>query len=576
MNSQIQFMNQELWWVAILFAFLLVLLFVWKEWKGEFNTRFLIHSLLGFLAIVALLFLYLRPALLSEVSGKALLLTDGYSISQLDSIKNKEKSIQTIVYTPGLDFSKSLDSVTEVIVLGNGLPSFDFWQLKDMSTTYIMGATPTGVVKLKYENQLRIGNKLLLNGLYNRPISGNRLVLETASGEGLDSIVLKGDKEQSFSLKSNLKAKGKFVFQLSEKDSTGIVKHSDPVPVEVLGKAQLRIFISNRFPSFETKYLKNFLAEEGHELVVRSQITKGRYKFEYFNTARSPVYGFRKNNLKNFDLLILDTDTYLSLSKSDKDVLLKLIKDTGLGIFVQPNESLFRSTNAIVNFRVERDARQKNIKIENGIVETYPYRFQNMNLSGIALQNHSYALVVGKGKLTTTFLSNTYQLVLDGKTDAYSNIWATIITATAKAQEASGIFEVVKPFSFIHQPKLFTLRTDISKPTVTVNNEYNIPLIKNTVLEDRWAGKTYPNRKGWNSLQLISDTNVVNNYYVMDTIYWKSLIGMNTIRENSRFFGSTKRAQVEKRLPVELSLWWFLAIFVCCMGYLWLFPKLKA
>jgi hypothetical protein len=109
-----------------------------------------------------------------------------------------------------------------------------------------------------------------------------------------------------------------------------------------------------------------------------------------------------------------------------------------------------------------------------------------------------------------------------------------------------------------------------------VNNEYNIPLVKNTVLEDRWAGKTYPDREGWNSLQLISDTNVVNNYYVMDTIYWKSLIGMNTIRENSRFFGSTKRAQVEKRLPVELSLWWFLVIFLCCMGYLWLFPKLNA
>ena len=91
MNSQIQFMNQELWWVAILFAFLLVLLFVWKEWKGEFNTRFLINSLLGFLAIVALLFLYLRPALLSEVSGKALLLTDGYSIPQLDKYKKQGK-----------------------------------------------------------------------------------------------------------------------------------------------------------------------------------------------------------------------------------------------------------------------------------------------------------------------------------------------------------------------------------------------------------------------------------------------------------------------------------------------------
>lgn len=576
MIRQLQFMNQESWGLAVLLAFLLVFLFVWKEWRGEFNTRFFGNSLLGVMAIVALLLLYLRPTLLTEVSGKAVLLTDNYSVSQLDSIKNKEKSIQTIRYIPGLDFSKSLDSVNEVIVLGNGLPSFDFWQLNDMSTTYIKAALPKGVVKLKYESQLRIGNDLVISGLYNEPVSGNRLVLETVGGKGLDSISLKGDKEQGFELIGNLKAKGEYVYQLSEKDSLGTVIQTNPLPIEVLEKKPLRIFISNKYPSFETKYLKNFLAEEGHELVVRSQITKGRYKFEYFNTKRSPVYGFRENDLKNFDLIILDADTYLSLAKSNKDALMKLIKDVGIGIFVQSSEPFFRSNDGMVKFTVERDSRQKNIKIEDGIVETYPYRFQNKNPRGIVLENHSHALVIGKGKFSTTLLNNTYQLVLEGKTDAYRNIWRTIIAATAKAQEANGTFETLRSLSFVHQPLSFVLMTGIVKPEVTVDGEYNIPLMKNMLIEDKWLGKTYPLNEGWHSLQLKNDSSVVRNYYAMDTIHWKSLTGVNTIRENSRFFDSIKRTQVKKTLPVELSRLWFSSIFLVCMGYLWLFPKLKA
>ena len=576
MNNPIQFINQELWWVLMPIAFSLVLLFVWKEWKGHFSTPFFINSLLGILATAALLFLYLRPVMLTEVSGKAVILTENYNAEQLDSIKKKEKLVKVIRYKPGLDTFKSLDSITEVIILGNGLQSYDFWQLKEVSATYLSGAIPKGVIKLNYNNKLQIGSDLEVAGLYNKAVAGNRLVLETVSGVGLDSVVLNGEEKQDFRLKSNLSAKGKLVYQLTEKDSTNKVLESNPVPVVVTEKQQLRIFISNTFPSFETKYLKNFLAEEGHELVVRSQITKGRYKFEYFNTSKNPIYGFPENPLKDFDLLILDTETYLSLSKSNKNKLVRLIKEKGIGVFVQPSESLFKSTNKIVSFSIESAIGQKNLKVENNLLETYPFKFQNTNPSGIAVANHSYAIVVGKGKFSTTVLSTTYQLVLDGKTDAYSKIWSTIIAATAKAKEMNGAFESLKLFSVINEPSSFTLLTRTASPKVIVNEEHNVPLIKNTLLDERWHGKTYPRKVGWQILEMVSDTTVATNYFVLDSIYWQSVIGANLREDNSRFFGKIKKAPMKKMLPVELSRWPFFFIFLICMGYLWFFPKLKA
>jgi hypothetical protein len=576
MNNQLQFMNHELWWVALPLAFLLVLLFVWKEWRGAFDGRFVINSLVGMLAMGALLLLYLRPALLTEISGKAILLTENYRVPQLDSLKAKEKSIPIIRYRSGLNFSKFLDSINEVVVLGNGLSSYDFWQLQDVSTTYLKGAVPKGIVKLKYENRLQIGENLFVSGLYNQPSSGNRLVLETNGGQGLDSIVLKGATEQGFELESNVKAKGKFVYQLSEKDSTGVTLNSNPLPVEVVEKEPLRIFIINRFPSFETKYLKNFLAEEGHELVVRSQITKGRYKFEYFNTERRPVYGLAKNELKDFDLVVLDTDTYLGLSKNNKEVFLTLIEDAGLGLFVQPSENLFRASNEMVRLQVERDTRQKNLEVENIVLEKYPYKFLNVDSRGIVLENHSYVSVIGKGRFSTSLLSTTFQLVLDGKTEAYAKIWTTIIAASARDKEVYGAFEKLNEFSFIGEPNSFSILAEEERPELILNAEYNIPLVKSAVLEDRWQGKTYPTYKGWHSLRLVSDTTVSNNFYVMDSIYWKSVKGLNMIGDNSRFFDKTKNEDTKKVLSVEISQWWFLFIFLACMGYLWLVPKLKA
>lgn len=576
MSEDLQCINYEFWWVAFGIAILLVLLFVWKEWKGSFDTRFITNSSVGVLGILALLCLYLRPALPTEVSGKALVLTDNYSGAQLDSIRAKEKSIQTIRYKPGLDFSRSLDSINEVIVLGNGLPSFDFWQLEEVSTTYIKGTVPKGIIKLKYEPRLRIGNDLKITGLYNEPVPGNRLVLETQSGDGLDSIVLANQDEQAFELTGTLKATGKVVYQLTEKDSVGAVFYSNPLPLEIVERQKLRIFISNRFPSFETKYVKNFLAEEGHQLVVRSQITKDRYKFEYFNTESRPVYGFRKTDLKDFDLVILDADTYLSLSRMNKDMLMGLTKDLGTGLFVQPNERLFGSANSMPGFEVEGNPGQKSLLIEDAKVETYPYQFVGAGLNGIPVENHSYAVVAGKGKISTTVLNNTYQLVLDGKTDAYHSIWTAIISTISKARETSGIFQRSKHFSFVDQPMAFTLRTSIEKPQVTVNGEYTVPLIKNTVLEDTWQGKTYPNDQGWHTLRMENDTTVAMPTFVMDTVHWNSLRHLNATRENGRFFRKGAGDVIKKTGFAEISPWWFFLIFLSCMGYLWLVPKLKA
>jgi hypothetical protein len=578
MNNQLHFINEQWLWPALCIAFLLLLLFIWTVWKGSFNRDFFINSTVGVLAVIALLFLFLRPTRGAEVSGSALLLTQGYTAEQFDSIKKQQNNVKVIKYNTGVDFSSSLDSIGQVTILGQGLRAFDFWQLEGIPTCYIKGDMPKGIVKLNYPKQHRIGDLLFINGVYHQPVLGNRLVLQSSSGEGLDSIVFDSDENFRFKFDSYPKTSGKYVYQLIEKDSAGKILDSSPLPLMVLKKQVLRIFISNQSPSFETKYLKNFLSEEGHELVVRSQITKGRFKFEYFNTPRSPLEDFLEKDLKKFDLLILDTDTFLSLSKGTKQSIVNVIREYGTGVFVQPNEALFRTANGMVDFGFERDGKDKISTFNRTKVqlEKYPYAFEDRKANGIVIENYTYALVLGKGRLSTTVLSNTYQLLLDGKSIPYREVWSKIIEAAARPQEAVGVFETSDSFVFQDIPYSFTLSTALEKPMVQQSDDYSLPLIKDLVLEDRWHGTTYSVQKGWQSLAMQGDTSLVMDYFVMDTIQWKSVIGANMILENSRVFNPSDKLAVNRITTSEVPRWGFFLVFFCCMVYLWLIPKLKA
>ncbi len=577
MNNQLHFINEQWFWPALGAAFLLVLLFIWTGWKGSFSRGFFINSTVGVFAVIALLFLFLRPTRVTEVSGSAVLLTQGYNTEQLDSIKKQKNNIKVIKYNLGEDFSSSLDSIGQVTILGQGLRDFDFWQLEEIPAGYIKGDMPKGIVKLNYPKQHRMGDLMSINGVYHQPVLGNRLVLQSSSGVGLDSMIFNSDKNFRFKFDSNPKTSGKYIYQLTEKDSTGKILNSSPLPFKVLNKQVLRIFISNRFPSFETKYLKNFLSEEGHELVVRSQITKDRFKFEYFNTFRSPLYGFLEKDLKKFDLLILDADTFLSLSKATKQGIVKVIREYGTGVFVQPNEALFKTANGMVDFRFERDGKDKISSFSQTKVqlEKYPYSFENKKVNGIVLENYAYGLVLGKGRLTTTVLNDTYQSLLDGKSAPYREVWSKIIKITARSQEAAGVFETSDSFAFQYTPYSFTLRTALEKPMVQQSDDYFLPLIKDLVLEDTWYGITYPIQPGWQSLAVLGDTSLVVDYFVMDTTEWKSVIGTNTILQNSRVFNPSDTLAVNRITTSEIPRWWFFLIFLCAMVYLWLIPKLK-
>ena len=124
---------------------------------------------------------------------------------------------------------------------------------------------------------------------------------------------------------------------------------------------------------------------------------------------------------------------------------------------------------------------------------------------------------------------------------------------------------------------LFSLETNLESPRVRLNNEFSIPLLNNENIPVKWNGKTYPTQTGWQQLTVQSTDSLSGlNFYVMDSLQWKTWQSQQAIDVNKRFSAqnaSIKNSQQKVLKPLKLIYFYLLALF--CLGFLWLMPKLS-
>lgn len=485
MNDRFTFINHEFVGIVLCSTILLLICFVWKEWKNGKRDKFLIRVLISFLTIICLMMMALKPAYTHEIrGGEAVILTTGFDTAQLDSLKSEHKKLRIMDYNSNPSLVQGLDSVTSAIILGDGIETYDLWQFSKIPTLYLPSKSADGMIKLKYQKEVFVGSEITVQGAYKNPRKQTHLVLADPGGNVLDSVILRGDGIQKFQLKSEAKVVGNLVYDLLEKDSTGTIHASEPLPIIVTDKKPLRILMLNTFPTFETKYLKNLLVNRGHKLLVRSQLTKNRYKFEYYNTAKVPIFSLTDDALSLFDVLIIDADAYGSLSLTSKKILENAIANYGMGMFIQPNEAFFKLPESQSYFKVLRDNRNE-IIVENNskaTLQKYPFQFEP-TINGVPIVMNSAIEIgaskfMGLGRVASTNIMNTYQLVLDGKQTIYDSFWTRMLDVISRKKQGGASWEALSKFPKVNAPFEFSLRTFEKNPAVLIQNGSQIPMLQ--------------------------------------------------------------------------------------------------
>lgn len=581
MTDNLSFINSHWFWQIVIIILAIWLVFIWKERTKIGKRSFYVNCTVAFIALLSLALLALKPTTKNlNKSFKAVILTNGFNDIQLDSLKKVYKKMTVYNYKENQTLIPKEEKPETVFVLGNGLQYYDLWQLDSINTIYIGGSTLKGISQFKYNIENTVGNDAKFSGQYLQPAKGYKLLLADPTGRALDSIILTNNYVQDFQLTTNLKVKGEFVYQLIEKDSLDNIINQEPLPLIVQERELLNVLIVNASPSFETKYLKNYLAESGYKILVRSRLTKDRYKYEYFNMDSKPRISFTQESLKFYDLVIIDVLSLNSLSNSAKNTLETSIKEDGLGIFIQPGANIYNSHNNWYSFNFTSDNQNTTslgISTKSSISK-YPFVFKNHISIEPVLSDNSNILSAYKrfeiGRIGTSVLQNTFELQLKGDHQLYKQVWSKIIESISKKDIPSVKWNSNSQIAYQNEPFNFKLRTIEANPIITTQG-YQIPMKRDINIESLWEGITYPKKIGWNTINIKQDSTNTFKYFVTDNTHWQSVKTFNTIKTNKKYFEANNWSGIKTNtLYKPIHPLWFFVIFIICIGYLWLEPKL--
>lgn len=571
---------------GILLGFILLLGGLsWLEVRrpGRWQTLRLTALVLALSAVAALL---LRPAL--EKTGKIspiLLLTPGFETGSVDSLLRVHPGWE-LYRTAGTEsYGKSvpLEDPVELsgldhritAIVGEGLPAYALEYLRDPNFQYVPPVVIDGVEQVTTESYTEkqrgkvYGTYRQING------AGHRLVLESPEGP-VDSVPLTGSGLTDFTLHFTPLTAGNWQYQLVEKDSNDQVLRADLLPIRVEPEKQLHILILQAFPTFEVRYLKDFLADRGHAVAVRSQISRNNFRTEFANLSSRDLGRLTTSLLEDFDLLIADDAAFSQIGQTELYSLESAIEQ-GLGLLglVNGDNAGFRRWLGLTRIAAQADTVQlpDGIQLPAYAVNTFSdldwYPLQETAVSRRVAAYHYR----GKGKIGYQTVQESYAALLRGDSLAYAALWMPVLEGSIREAYVDYTIELVSEFPhYAGEPLDFRITANQMIEEVLADGR-EVAMREDSNLPDVWYGRCWPDGAGWHQIEVGEER---LEFYAFQEGAWPSL---RRARIRQQTFNLAKPAAAigdEQKIVTSepISRLWFYGLFLVSAGFLWLAPKL--
>lgn len=555
--------------------------FILLEWKRK--TPYLSVRIISvLLMMVALAGFLIRPLYKVTSSEQIILLTPDYNKSQVDSLLSLYPTL-SVFHSPGANSFrnsiavKSYHDLTDkqdniAFIMGQGLPpeALDLFEFRNYQ--FISAPYPEGIIRLSLPDNILPNRKSTIEGIYNNRSKYLKIFLEGPGGKE-DSVSFSSNGFQYFKLSFLPKEPGKFLYTIHLEDSI-----KEKVPVRVKKQKSLNILFIQHYPTFETRYLKEFLGNH-HRLLFRYQISKNRYRYEFVNRKSEVLNQLSKESLSDFDLLIIDSDALQSLGTSETKNLQSAIEE-GLGMLTVFNSSPSGLKN-ILPFKFKRFA-VDTAHINPGgskknILPAWPFSVQPEASIVSTVKNKNRVLsgytYNGFGKIGFQLLQETYRLILQGDSIGYHSLWSGLLEQISRSEKAEfAIHPKIKFPFFTDSPIPIEIISSEKEPELLVNN-IRIPLKENRLIDNLWSGKFWTDKPGWNKLTVGEDSTAMD-LYISYKKEWRSLAIANNMDETRREDLSHMQEKELKNVLLPVPQWIFYCFFLLGAGFLWLAPKL--
>lgn len=555
------------------------------------------------LAIISLLFIlypinYDRKVSLSN-STIAILLTDGYPKDSLEKYKgaslfstdlaitekdNKVKYINDITY-----FLTSKPDYQTLHIFGYGLESDELKSLKTKNLIFHPAALKNGVSSISWTENIRLGEQLLVQGKYNNTTGPEVKLILQGLGTNLDSVIIRKETWNNFELKCTPKHLDKAVYSLTviaDKDTLSREK----LPIIVKERESIRILILASAPDFENKFLKNWLAQQGYSLSVRTSISTAKYSTEFLNSKKNDLNRINTTLLTNFDILIGDRSELSRLSTLENQAIQNQV-NKGMGLIIkadasEPGNGFYRNAFPI---RENKQVIPKTLKLNWEKHSALKAILQGSSSIEILGQAGTQSLVknergniltssklFGKGKILLTVINDSYTWMLGNQEEDYSSFWSYILQKAARKKE--------NPESLaVHSLPVINKDMGIEIQTETGNKSHfqikgeKLAFKQHSLMSFQETGSFWPSEPGWQSFQFENTDS--NWFYVFDEKAWTEVKASEKLKNTQNFIEQSAKNITTGNGAVQvykdtIHPIWFYILFLLCCTYLWLEVKL--
>lgn len=529
MNRQWTFMAETPWlWLLPMACLITFAIFAGMELKnGKGNKRWVRVGLL-LLAHAALLLAGLCPAYRQSLPTTNAILVQAHVSPQLvDSLRElhpeaavyslrhesaaADKAIPHAAY-----LQQDIAPGSTVFLLGRGLEKEELKYLQDYSLRFILEKLPSGLRSLSYNHSLPLGDTLKIStfGTFEQDSLLLRLSL---GGIGVDSsrVTKAGAEQVMLQAQPPLAAMLEYNLQLLSSRYDTLEQYL--LPVKVRPNQQVKLALLTGHPDFETRFLKNWLAAEGHSVYFQAEMAPGRFIREWLNMERFKPANLNRELLQYVDIVIMDQAYWNGLSPARILELQEAVQQQGLGCLLLGESGLWRPSrngwSGLPDLRLS--ARNETLNFNAG-----EQGEEALLSSYIAVQGGDWLpslaggmdepLMVFRpqqlGRVGVSLVENTYQLLLNDQEGVYKRVWTHILNTLVKAGAQPVAIETDFPVLAGRRMQLrfWQAGDEMQEVVLTEPNQQQqlLPLVQDRHIPGLWYAYAWPRYNGVHSIKI--------------------------------------------------------------------------
>lgn len=461
---------------------------------------------------------------------------------------------------------------TQVRVSGWGLTA-EHWRELRMPAAggFDVMPGPPGVSELDWPRRVREGSPVRIAG---RVAGMDRGRIRVTLGE-LELGVAATNPEGEFSVDLIAPVPGRYELSLQVVDELDEPIDGGTVPLQVTASPRLRILALASSPSFDWRYLKNWLSDNDAALLLRTRISSEHFQEQRQNVASGiSADPIGEAALDVFDIVIADAGAWSRLAGAERELIERRVRDDGLGLLLLaddatqvPSDVLPAASPTLISATELADARLR--AGASAPLPELPVPAQAISGAVSVWDREDGRSVagfneMGEGRVGVAVRVPVYQWVTSGATEAFAGYWQRLLAAIARPHAAGPVPRLSSPIPFADLRLELCFDAAVN-PEVELEGpaliRQPLPLYRRPTGS---CGVLWPRAGGWH---VVHDGDTAHFFYVFSQSDWIPLQVAGRTAATYEVLGQSDN--VHGIVRWEPSPWHLFVALLVTLGLLW-------